>query len=145
MWSTSFQEIPLPLLWPISAPSADEEDTSEVRGWSNSYFCTALNSRRLQLKPSSRLTSDLFISCQKFHPKLHVLGWLCSVCVKIYEWTSGPSWQSFLTRRRVCVCVDGTSCQKMCDFPCSHSWAVECFGKTPFTTGNAWRKHCHAK
>lgn len=37
------------------------------------------------------------------------------------------------------VCVDRTSRQKMCDFPCSHSWAVRRFVRPIFQLGNAWR------
>lgn len=51
---------------------------------------------------------------------------------------AGQAWQSFLT----CwpLCVYGTSCQKMSDFSCSHSWVVERSGETPFAVGNTGRK-----
>lgn len=98
-------------------------------------------------KPSSQLTSDLFISCQKLlhlRPKHNVLSaWLArftpSLFLKIYEWTG---WQSFLTHWH--VCVHWTSCHKMCDFPWLHSWAVKHSGKTPFAmecSGTLWAKH----
>lgn len=32
----------LSILQPISAPSEDEEDSSEVKQWSSTYFCRAL-------------------------------------------------------------------------------------------------------
>lgn len=84
MWSASFQEIPLHF-----TAYEDGEDTSVVKGWSNSYFCKPPKTTHTDPK-SSQLTSDLFISCQKVAASMTELTGVYALCVKIYEWSGGP-------------------------------------------------------
>lgn len=59
IWSACFQEILLQ--WPISSPAEDDEDKYQIKLWLESYFYTPTT----YSDPSSQLTSDLFISCQR--------------------------------------------------------------------------------
>lgn len=121
----------LSTLQPISAPSEDGEDTSEVKGWSNSYFCKPPKTTHTDPK-SSQLTSDLFISCQKVAASVTELAGVYALCQDLWmnrrAKAGRASWLA-------AVCVDGTSCQKMSDFPCSHSWALWRFGKLALVKG----------
>lgn len=117
----------LSTLRPISAPSEDEEDTSEVKGWSSSYFCKPLKKTTHtdpNLSPalgwpltfSYPVRSSLTVT-QRFICLAHsVCSALVCVCVsRFMNEPGGPNWQGFLTRW--CVCADGTSCQKIVRFP----------------------------